>query len=191
VASTSGAPPQDIDDGSDPVGLSFAPHPVHESGRISTVFDCGSCHRKPESALDPGHLFDDPTPGVAEVVFPAGVYDPGTRTCSELACHGDGQGANGRVGAADGPRTCGSCHPDAADPARWDLMSDRHPRHLREAFACAECHPDAEGNDAIDQPALHVDGAAEVELPVGIVFDPTARTCDGTCHGEGHRGRVW
>ncbi len=193
VSSTTGAPPEDIDDNADPATISFVPHEAHGSGRIASPIACEACHANPADALTPGHLFDDPTPAIAEVLLAApGVYDPSTATCSQQACHGDGQGANGTVAADDGPRTCHDCHPDATSgPRAWLRMSGRHYIHIPAGLQCGECHPSAEGNGRIDQPALHVNAAIDVELPRTMRFDPVLKQCAGVCHGETHDRRTW
>ncbi|MCB9683774.1 MAG: hypothetical protein H6738_19790 [Alphaproteobacteria bacterium] len=192
VLSTTGAPPEDIDDNDDPATISFVPHEVHGAGRISPVFDCVVCHDKPTDALTPGHLFDDPTAGEAEVVFniAPGAYD-GTNRCSNLYCHGNGLGNNGAVNAGAGPRTCHSCHPDRTTSGQWGKMSGEHRRHLNEGFECETCHQDAQGSTAIDVPALHVNGNPDVRLPQGMNFNAQTQRCDGTCHGERHNSRHW
>ena len=175
-----------------PATISFVPHEVHGGGRISPAFDCVVCHDKPTDALTPGHLFDDPTAGEAEVVFNVapGAYD-GTNRCSNLYCHGNGLGNNGAVNADAAPRTCHSCHPDRTTPAKWSQMSGHHSRHLNEGFDCEECHADAQGSTAIDIPGIHVNGTPNVSLPGGISYNAQSQRCDGTCHGERHNSRGW
>ena len=186
VQSTTGAPPEDIDDNADPATISFVPHEVHLGARIMPQYDCDQCHTKPTDALTPGHLFDDPPAGVAEVVIQNGTYANGS--CGTNYCHGDGRGFNGTVAADAGPRTCGSCHGDAANARR---LSGQHDRHVRDGIRCDECHADAQGNTAIDQPALHVNGDKDVDPSGSIVFDPTNGSCSGTCHLERHTNRRW
>lgn len=186
VLSTTGAPPEDIDDNDDPDTISFPPHEVHLSARITAQWDCDKCHVKPTEALTPGHLFDDPTAGVAEVVVVGGAtWSMGT--CSDVYCHGNGR-RNGDISLADGPRDCGDCHGDSRTPT---LLSGRHVDHIREGIACAECHADAQGSNAIDQPAMHVDTHVDVNLPAAMTWTAATNRCDGTCHFERHSGRTW
>ncbi len=184
AGSTSGAPPEDIDDNDDPATISFVPHETHLTGRIMPQWDCDECHQKPRDALTAGHLFDDPTAGVAEVELPDGTYSTGT--CG-VYCHGNGR-TDGTIDADAGPRDCGSCHGAAASSSR---LSGHHSDHVREGFACAECHADAQGSAGIDQPDLHVDGDVDVALPATITYTASTSRCDGVCHGERHNNRGW
>jgi predicted CxxxxCH...CXXCH cytochrome family protein len=186
VSSTTGAPPEDIDDNADPATITFVPHEVHQGARIMPLYDCDQCHVKPTDALTPGHLFDDPTAGEAEVVIQGGTYAAGT--CGTNYCHGNGRGFNGTVDAGDGPRSCTSCH---AGPSTASQLSGRHADHLREGITCSECHPDAQGNATIDQPELHVNGLKEVDPAGTITWNAATGRCAGTCHFEGHGNRSW
>lgn len=182
VASESGAPPEDIDDDADPATISFVPHSVHESGRIALAFDCVECHAKPTDALTPGHLFDDATPASAEVAIASGgTWTASAGSCSNLYCHGDGR-TPGTVAVSAGPRTCHDCHADATTPDRWGDLSGAHERHLGDGYSCSDCHADASGSDAIDDPALHVNGRPDVAPPL-MTWNATDRTCEGDCHG--------
>jgi hypothetical protein len=186
-ADGTGAPPRDIDGTDDPDALSFPAHRAHvDEGELHADLDCSTCHVKPESALAAGHVFDDDTPGRAEVALAdGGRYDADTSTC-HVSCHGDGTGAKGAVSVGDGPVSCESCHD--APPS-----SGQHVRHTLEGFTCAECHPDAGGADGrtITKVARHVDGSVDVKLPDGMDFTRSDGTCSGTCHGEVHSGRRW
>lgn len=186
VESSSGAPPEDIDDNDDPATISFVPHEVHLAGRIMPRYDCDQCHVKPSDALSAGHLFDDPTAGVAEVVIQNGTW--GNGSCGTNYCHGDGRGFNGTVAADAGPRTCGSCHADAANVRD---LSGEHERHVDDGIRCDECHADAQGNNAIDQPELHVNGARDVAPSGTIQWSAASGRCTGSCHSEGHNNRAW
>lgn len=183
----SGAPPEGIDDSTGPQLDTFVPHGPHLQSDIA-VLDCDTCHEVPTSALTPGHLFDDDTPGVAEVDFgtPAigGSWTGGTCT---VYCHGTGR-ADGSLSHDDDPRDCGSCHAGPDNRGRWDEMSGEHEKHLDEDIACVECHPGTvNGADAIVDPTVHVDGSVQVDPPVTW----NGATCTGSCHGEFHNGRSW
>jgi predicted CxxxxCH...CXXCH cytochrome family protein len=181
-----GAPPQDIDDNADPLTISFPEHAEHVGGPDHPAYDCVQCHVKPTDALSAGHLFDDLTPAVAEVDLSAGISSggqfDGTSTCTNLWCHGDGAGDNGRVRKGDGPLDCNSCHPQSG-------LNDEHAEHLGEGVDCAECHPDVSAQLDIVDPTLHVDGAVQIELPATMDYD--GQRCDGVCHGETHVNRTW
>lgn len=145
-------------------------HRAHvASATLDRPVECSECHRVPARWDDPGHILDasgavDPAP--AEVVLGAlanrdvspprrtvpASYDPATRTCTGVYCHGgilgDPAAAHATPGWNDGAgaATCGSCH--GAPPAN----------HAQSE--CAMCHPttvDAGGALA----AAHLDGAIE------------------------------
>jgi len=191
------APPEDIDDNDDPATISFTAHRAHaEPTDLHTKFLCDQCHPEPEDVLTPGHLFDDDTPGVAEIDFTHGLspeasYDNGS--CSNVYCHGDGQGPNGEMTDGDPSPGCGDCHPsqDASDADRWSDMSDEHDKHLESGFTCAACHPSAEASgDALVRPRVHVDGEVYVDPSAeGITW--SGGTCTGVCHSEKHTSRAW
>ena len=102
-------------------------------------YDCTSCHVKPTSYSDVGHLFaaDGSVMTRARVTV---AWD-GTR-CSNTYCHGDATPAwNGGPGEA----TCGSCH--GVPPTNH--ASNR----------CGDCHGRVADNSAhIVGDALHADG---------------------------------
>ena len=144
-----------------------AVHQAHLNGTAEfPAIPCETCHVVPKSPAAPGHL-DSPRP--AEITFaaravapggPAPSYDPKTRTCSNVSCHGARLGGgkhqqpvwSTEVGSQV---TCGSCH--GAPPV------GSHPS----VATCGLCHPTPTAE-------THVDGAVE------IVF---AKTCSG-CHGD-------
>ena len=182
---TTGAPPEGIDDSTGEQLDTFVPHTAHLTSDIANVA-CERCHDVPTSALTPGHVFDDDTPGVAEVVILGGTW--ASPTCTNY-CHGDGQGGNGSLDHTDGPRDCASCHADRTTPARWGSMSGRHATHLFEGFQCDECHsPTVSGSSTIVDASLHVNGQPDYDLGP-ITYN--GATCSGTCHGERHSGRSW
>lgn len=184
-ANNTGAPPEDIDNEANPSQISFPGHTVHVTETIHGAYDCVQCHTKPNEALDPGHLFDDPTAGEAEITFSAtAISDRGTftaGTCGNLWCHGDGAGDNGTISVTDGPRTCESCH-------RTNGLNGHHSDHLNEGIDCEECHPDVDRN-GVSVPAQHVDGEVQVDPGGTIVFNGTS--CSGNCHFEQHNNRTW
>ncbi len=179
-----GAPPEGIDDRTGPQLDTFVPHTTHLESDIA-VIACERCHDVPTDALTPGHVFDDDTPGLAEVVILGGTWS--SPTCTNY-CHGNGQ-TNGSVVHTDNPRTCSSCHADRSTPARWGSMSGDHEKHLDEGFQCDECHgPTVSGSTTVIDSSLHVNGVPDLDLGP-ITFDGT--TCSGSCHGETHNGRRW
>jgi hypothetical protein len=182
-----GAPPEGIDDTTGPQVDTFVPHTTHLTSALASI-PCETCHQVPTSALTAGHLFDDDTPGLAEVSFIApatgGAWNAGSCT---VYCHGNGR-SDGTVQHTAGPRDCGSCHGDPADRRSWDDMSGEHEKHLDEGIDCAECHPaTVNAGGQIVGPELHVDGEPQVDPPMTW----NGATCTGSCHGEFHNGRRW
>ncbi len=131
---------------------------------------CETCHRVPTSPSERGHA-DSPRP--AEVSLsgaalipggPAATYDPVTRACSDVACHGARK--EGPFPGATTPTpvwnplapvkvACGSCHgapPGGAHPATG---------------SCDTCH----GPQRAER---HGNGTIDLALPTG---------CSG-CHGN-------
>ncbi|MDP2311479.1 MAG: c-type cytochrome domain-containing protein [Pseudomonadota bacterium] len=199
--SPTGAPPEGIADQVDAAELRFPPHATHVAAtELKVAFDCTQCHVKPTDILSEGHVFvGDTSPGVADVMFAAGLstaaYWNGTNgTCSNLYCHGDGQGDNGTM-VATGSVSCGDCHAvTESGEAGWSEMSGEHREHLRfddgEPISCNECHGEVvNGAGAIVHVEEHVDGEADVLMQGDMLRG--AQTCTGTCHGELHNGSRW
>ena len=189
-----GAPPADIDgSGTD---LSFSAHTVHVTQTIHGAWDCTTCHVKPVDVLSLGHVFlEDETPGAAEVDLSAGLSEQATylggASCSNLYCHGDGQGHNGAWSVAQGPVSCASCHADiSSGRAGWEHMSGEHEDHLREGLVCADCHGGVVSTDqTILAPTKHVDGEPDLDLPGTLTY--ASGSCSGVCHGESHDDQDW
>lgn len=189
TAEPSGAPPRDLDGSTDVAGLSFQAHTKHATFNVHPAYGCEQCHSKPVDVLSPGHVFDD-TDARAEVDFtaglsPSGAWD-GSAACSELYCHGDG---NGTLGAAthDMPTpSCGGCHPyPGSENLDYTGMSGQHRRHVNEGIACSECH---DPNAAM----THVDGAKDVQITAaGFMFDAAQKRCTGACHLKLHGSEHW
>ncbi|MEZ4237196.1 MAG: c-type cytochrome domain-containing protein [Myxococcota bacterium] len=182
------APPQDIDDNDDPATISFPEHANHTvDTALHLAFDCALCHAVPTDALTPGHLFDDATPGRAEValggVAAGGSYAAGSCTVS---CHGDAR-QPGTITSGDAI-ACGGCHA----VSQFRQLSDPHERHIDEGIGCQECHgtvSSAPYEILPAQRAQHLDGDIDLTLPAGMTR--SGETCSGTCHGETHNGRHW
>ncbi len=190
TSNSTGAPPLDIDGNADPSSITFMAHTAHVSGSYAAPFDCSECHVEPDDVTSTGHLFDS-TPAVAEVSFTAGLssagsYD-GAGGCSNLYCHGNGQGDNGTSTDDGRSKTCASCHPDeTSGTAEWQTMSGEHSRHLNEGLACAYCHfDDVDHDKTIIEPSLHVDGVVEQAFEKSTMWIVSG-TCIGYCHGELH-----
>ena len=196
---STGAPPRDIDGTTDTDGLTFWPHTTHVTDTdYKNAFDCTACHSKPEDVLSTGHLFlGDSTPAVAEVDFSGGLSSRGAYngagTCSNLYCHGDGQGHNGTASVDRDYSACSSCHPDrSSGEDDWKDMSGEHEEHIGEGLSCSNCHgATVSGWDTIIDPSNHVNGQPDIELPSGMTWSSGDQTCTGTCHSEEHRSRDW
>ena len=202
--SDDGAPPRDIDGETDPDLISYPHHTIHLSdSAYKDAFECSTCHAVPEDVLSEGHLFvGDDTPGVAELDFSAGlsaaaVWDGAT--CSELYCHGDGQGDNGEIAVGSTIDDCTSCHPHKdSSEAEWMAMSGAHDRHLSHeddsglGFECGDCHKDVVDIwEPIVDTSLHVNGEVNIRAVGTITWTATTETCEGECHGERHEDRWW
>jgi predicted CxxxxCH...CXXCH cytochrome family protein len=193
----SGAPPRDLDGDKDKADLSFGAHPEHTADGTGTIghptYGCAQCHQVPTDGLTPGHAIDG-TAARAEVDLTAGDafeggYDPSSRTCSNLYCHGDGQTPSGVVSDGDGALDCDACH---ATTTGWTAMSGTHATHLDvSGVTCADCHAPVvnAANDVVDGDR-HVDRAVDLDLATtGWVTATT--TCTISCHGEDHDGFGW
>jgi len=181
-----GAPPRDIDGMT--TMLSFAAHGPHVTETLHAAYGCEQCHVTPTDVLSEGHVFDD-TDAMAEVYFVAGLSPAGQwdgNACSNLYCHGNGNGSEGSYAHDQPAPSCGGCHPyPGTENMAYQTMSGRHALHMGRGLECAECH-DPQGL------LLHVDGKPDVEFaPAGFTFDPTTRRCSGTCHGRVHVGNGW
>jgi hypothetical protein len=190
---TTGAPPRDIRGETDAAATSFPEHTAHVTTNIHEAFDCVQCHTRPTDVLSVGHVFvGDTTKGVAEVSFSAGLSSAGTyagaASCSNLYCHGNGQGNNGTAESGEDFSACSDCHGSAT--RRSGDLSGRHEDHLEEGLSCEDCHADTVSDaDTIADPALHVNGTADLHLP--DTMERTGGRCTGTCHGETHDRRTW
>ena len=183
---TTGAPPETVDGQTAASVPGVGRHSKHVMTGTATRYDCSICHVKPTDAFSVGHI--DPRPG--DVTFSglaAGTnYNYTTYQCTNIYCHGNGNGTNGSapwVGAYT--NNCSSCHP--AVPS-----SGKHSRHVNaEGYACSECHSCvvASGSTTITNQALHVDGKKDYCGPAG--FNATTKRCTLSCHGENHSSDRW
>ncbi|MCB9683153.1 MAG: hypothetical protein H6733_16935 [Alphaproteobacteria bacterium] len=184
-----GAPPEDIDNNTNPATITFQAHQTHVAVGDHPTWTCDTCHPVVADLLAPGHLRDS-TPGTAELDFTAGT-SPTARwngtSCSDAWCHGNGV-TPGAVADGLTPLTCNGCH--GTTPARWPTMSAIHDDHLAAdpTISCASCHADVvDAAGVVVGPDLHVDGALEVAFAQpGMTPGPTPLTCSGTCHGVDH-----
>ncbi len=171
-----GAPPPGLD-ADDPVG----PHAEHLATSQFVPVECAECHHFPTTFDDPSHIGVDPD-GRAEIFFgpraaarssmPA--WNPETRTCTNVACHGGGLTdgtATEPTWALDTGLGCGSCHgvpPETLPSGGPHSLSPR----------CEECHPVVTGTAAPyppPEPSAHGDGV------ISLLPRVTAPNCEG-CH---------
>ena len=155
--------------GSDASGLApvGANHRTHLQGGIfGSGVTCAGCHAPTGFVVD---FSQNPS------VHQAGAtFDPTTRTCSNVSCHG-----NFTIGAVTGTRVvaawtdttpldCGSCH--AMPPTGHPKLAGAN-----DAASCANCHADTVNADGSINLAFgaHMNGLAEV----------TGGDCS-TCHGD-------
>jgi predicted CxxxxCH...CXXCH cytochrome family protein len=197
-----GNPPRDLDGETDVSKISFPGHVAHVSGRIAPAFDCVQCHRKPTDVLSPYHAFDSsPRRGENTLVgglSPLGVYDPTTKTCTNLYCHGNGRNSVGMMAVATkGPLTCNACHPDITTAARWPTMSGQHNRHLTEGGVnCTNCHAATVATDplVVTGKDRHLNGKPDPAFSAdsgNVAYDAATNKCTGTCHNKNHVSLSW
>ncbi|MCB9673165.1 MAG: CxxxxCH/CxxCH domain-containing protein [Alphaproteobacteria bacterium] len=195
AVSDSGAPPRDLAGLMDLTMLSFKAHGQHEAGDAHPAYECEQCHDKPTDVMTPGHIFDDETAGVAEVVFSAGLSAQGTYngngSCSNLYCHGNGRNNAGTADHDDGQLDCNACHAGPTATTAWRTMSGEHSKHMRERLACTDCHNSTVNSaGAIAQAALHVNGQVDLDFGTNNMTRTNNR-CTGTCHNERHTNETW
>ena len=198
VDNQTGAPPRNLD-GTDQVGP-FPDHTIHVTGgAMAAAYDCTQCHVKAKDVLSQGHIFDNPKGGALNDfgagLSPQGTFDKTTGTCSNLYCHGTGQGDNGTV-VRGTSLACGGCHATmTTGAASWAGMSGPHALHLGGAspITCAECHADTTTDSmTIASTALHINGIRDVKITApGFTYQVVNASCTGTCHGFQHSGQGW
>ncbi len=199
IEDSTGAPPEDIDDGT--IDVAFGAHPRHVQTNNHAAFDCTQCHVKPTDVLSSGHLFDS-TAAQAEVNFTSslssrGTWSSGGMSCNNLYCHGNGRTDNGSVNVSDAPLSCKSCHPDATSSSSdISSMSGTHRKHVvSEGVSCDACHADTiDATNTVIAPSLHVNGTPDIAISSAystITYRSSSNTCNGSCHGEGHNNENW
>lgn len=162
------------------------------SGIPHAQFECLQCHRDIESMNQADHILRADGTAVttpAEVRFDdaealasvtqqgasrpgAPAYDPASRTCSNIYCHGTGLRAP-VAGALASPTwttpsgglQCDSCHGNP--PANHPVGAPGN---------CAQCHGDAMEATGKPNPAKHVNGTVDLI--------PNVTTSCASCHGD-------
>jgi predicted CxxxxCH...CXXCH cytochrome family protein len=190
-----GMPPSDLDDATAPGQLSFAAHATHVDGDLHPAWDCGVCHGNASRSYsdawtDPNHWVDS-TVGVAEVRFTGSAAGAayGGGSCTNVACHGNGQVPAASVSDGTTPLDCNGCHGYSLN--RQEL-SGTHALHLAEAgVTCADCHaPVVDAAGSVTTPDRHVDLVVDVDL-AATGFVAGTDECTTACHGHDHRNTSW
>lgn len=192
----SGAPPGELEGAG--AAPSFTAHAAHvQSTMFSAGLDCTQCHVKAIDVLSPGHIFQDDTPGAAEVDLGAGLSPQGSydgQGCQNLYCHGSGRGDDGAVAKDAAPLGCTGCHAGTGSArAQQDAMSGLHGLHLAATtgITCATCHADvSQDGGSLTDATRHLDGRRDVRI-VELTYDPDLQSCQGSCHGVNHVGYTW
>ena len=167
VAGCSGSTPGSSSSGLAPAG---ANHTLHlQSGVYSAGMTCDTCHGPTGFVVD---FSQNPMVQAAGATF-----DPATKTCSNVSCHGNFSfnGVSGSPASAiwsdATPVTCTSCH---------GMPPTGHPpiAGTPDAKSCAACHSDSVmTTGAINVAAgVHINGLAEVSFG----------SCS-SCHGDPNR----
>ena len=148
-----------------PAGANHTPH--LQGGVFSAGMTCADCHSRTGFAVD---FSQNPV-----AVAAGATFDPVTKTCSNVACHGnfDFNGVSGSHATATWsdpkPLSCTSCH---------GMPSTGHPpvTGTPDAASCAACHADSvNANGTINLAAGgHLNGMADVS---------GGNSCS-SCHGD-------
>jgi len=187
-----GAPPLHISGSDDGEAATFIPHSAHVADTAThAAYGCVQCHAVPADVLSEGHLFiADDTPARAEVDVSGGLDSTvswdGAATCVSSWCHGDGQGATGRVEHTDAVEGCGACHEGLdSGTGGWARMTGEHSAHMDRGMDCRYCHFDVAGEgETITDVSLHVNGEVNIALADSWVSWDSG-SCDGLCHIDG------
>jgi predicted CxxxxCH...CXXCH cytochrome family protein len=179
-----GPPFRDPTGATNPSLASVGAHDAHLHGSIAPDLGCEQCHTVPRTVTDPGHLDPSPTDirfgSLATTRGAAPTYDPQTRTCAAVYCHGQFPGGNNGNRpvwtGGDSQAECGSCH--GLPPA-----TGQHVRHVGATFGgrsiiCSTCH--GVGTDELLVASMHVNGRVDVTLPA---WSPATSSCAQACHG--------
>ena len=176
-------------------------HPKH----ISTPYryGCQKCHGGYVGHVDGSIGGADSSVGF-DGTNPYGTFEPGTKKCANLYCHGNTTGGdwgnftyplsaknNDPVWSATGSVTCGTCH----DAVPGTLVSGSHGKHIagttgNYGYPCRRCHADTYSGDTSSLSAGHADGILEVKPDVNNSSGNysragAGRTCAGFyCHGN-------
>jgi len=152
----------------DPSATSIGAHARHlTAGVLGVKVACDECHAVPGTMLAPGHLDGPVTVTFGAVATSGGLspsYDPVTKTCSNVYCHGgtpflkaDVQPVAPRWGQGRDLVVCGSCH-DLPPPPPLHVAIDKARQGCNTSISAElTCHPAPYSPIAVD-PRLHIDG---------------------------------
>ncbi|MBI5099953.1 MAG: CxxxxCH/CxxCH domain-containing protein [Nitrospirae bacterium] len=124
------------------------------------------------------------------------VTNSGSRTCSNIYCHGklpDGTVWGGGKNTSpqwDGSVTCTSCHDTGGSLSD---LSGKHRKHTNEStygFACEKCHYEtASGSSSIKNDTYHANNTKDLIFSKGGSFDSGTKSCTSTyCHSDARGG---
>jgi predicted CxxxxCH...CXXCH cytochrome family protein len=145
---------------------------AHLGHVVTAKLDCSACHAKPAAVTAPGHPHSGPATirfgAVASTSGATPAYDPSTKTCTGVACHGSEPDTAATLraptwtgGAAQA--ACGTCH--GLPP------SD----HVGTGSACVNCHAAVVDADRhIVDAGKHANGTVDLGPGEGCT----------SCHGQ-------
>lgn len=175
-------------------------------------FDAGSQAHYDHANARPGRnaLNVPPAPTGFPAVFngagAAAAFVPASASCASVSCHGAVATPSWATGSINGAvdAGCRQCHlvgtalgvPQANSP-----YSGQHRGHLGGEInaLCTDCHTMTGASAGAVNHYAHLD-TPQMEGPAGTTvtpggsaanWNPAARTCTLTCHGETHQNRPW
>jgi predicted CxxxxCH...CXXCH cytochrome family protein len=182
---------------------------INNASVIGTNRTCDDCHNATVSGNRTIVDYTLHVNGTKNVVFAiSGTYDAGTKQCSTVYCH-----SNGQVGTSVeqyitmtwGDATdigCNGCHgtgnsqgyPDYVSGGAGTDTANSHPKHVANAgINCSECHNETTQDNVsiVAGSTTHLNQVEDVVFdPAGnnstATYDINTKTCSTTyCHGTG------
>lgn len=212
-------------------------HPVYASGAVGSTtanshvrhveglgYNCETCHTTttasttipPTSVISGGTHLNRSMDVAFDAAYNRGgsSYNGtvGTKSCSNIYCHSDGNGGNpNQTPQWGGSVNCRSCH--AGDVASGTPMSTgKHRDHIDatyagsttiklgagNAFQCATCHSKTiatfANNTTITNAANHVNGFKDYSSPIAggsATYNTTKKSCSTNyCHSNGNKNAI-
>jgi predicted CxxxxCH...CXXCH cytochrome family protein len=159
---------------------------VGTSASPKYAFNCSKCH----NATTDGSTITDKTKHInhtKDVVFdtlnPSGTFDSGTKACSSLYCHSDGNGGAPNVSVdwatATLPTDCTGCHDNNAAATPNTMSTGGHTAHINKGTimtdkTCDTCHTSTvSGDRTIVDYTLHVNGTKNITINATYDGDTT------------------